>query len=387
MRALISVYNKDGLDKLCKILDSAGCDIYSTGGTLNHIKRLGINVISVEELTGQKEFLGGRVKTLHPKIHGAILADTENPKHLSDLKIFNITPFDFVINNLYPFEEILSNPNSSSEEIIENIDIGGPSMLRAAAKNFSKVAVLVDPKDYEQFSEKFIKNEIDEKYRKNLAKKVFKITSEYDLKIFDYLNNHDIVQDIPDSIYIKQYKIKDLRYGENPHQSSGLFTSNNKGVANAKLLHGKEMSYLNYLDADAAFTASNTFPEKCVSIVKHTNTCGLSYQTNQLEAYHRALKGDPISAFGGIVGLNSELELETALEISKTFFDVIIAPSFSKPAFEILKKKKNIRLLSSNFTNEKYEFRTINGGMLFQEKDNDLDLSSNWNFVTKIKPS
>ena len=386
MRALISVYNKDGLDKLCKTLDSAECDIYSTGGTLDYIKNLGINVISVEELTGQKEFLGGRVKTLHPKIHGAILADTENPKHLSDLKIFNITPFDFVINNLYPFEEVLQNPDSSPEEIIENIDIGGPSMLRAAAKNFSKVAVLVDPKDYELFLEKFVKKEIDEKYRKKLATKVFKITSDYDKKIFDYFNN-DIIQNIPDSINIKQYKIKDLRYGENPHQSSGLFTNNNQGVANAKLLHGKEMSYLNYLDADAAFVASNAFPEKCVSIVKHTNTCGLSYQTNQLEAYKRALKGDPISAFGGIVGLNSELELETALEISKTFYDVIIAPSFSKPAFEILKKKKNIRLLSSNFTNEKYEFRTINGGMLFQEKDNDLDLSSNWNFVTKIKPS
>jgi phosphoribosylaminoimidazolecarboxamide formyltransferase/IMP cyclohydrolase len=387
MRALISVYNKDGLDNLCKILDSAGCDIYSTGGTLDYIKNLEINVTSVEELTGQKEFLRGRVKTLHPKIHGAILADTKNPKHLSDLKIFNIIPFDFVINNLYPFEEILNNPNSSPEEIIENIDIGGPAMLRAAAKNFSNVTVLVDPKDYKQFSEKFIKKEIDSTYRKYLAKKVFKTTSDYDLKIFDYFNNNDIEQKIPDSIYIKQYKVKNLRYGENPHQSSGLFTSNNKGVANAKLLHGKEMSYLNYLDADAAFTASNAFPEKCVSIVKHTNTCGLSYQTNQLEAYNQALKGDPISAFGGIVGLNSKLELDTALEISKTFYDVIIAPSFSKPAFEILKKKKNVRLLSSDFFKEKYEFRTINGGLLFQEKDNDLDKPSNWSFVTKIKPS
>tara|TARA_B110001454_G_scaffold88213_1_gene84483 strand:- start:933 stop:2447 length:1515 start_codon:yes stop_codon:yes gene_type:complete len=386
MRALISVYNKDGLDKLCKTLYSSGCEIYSTGGTLSYIKNLGINVNSVEELTNQKEFLGGRVKTLHPKIHGAILADTDNSDHISDLKTFNITPFDFVINNLYPFEEILSNPNSSPEEIIENIDIGGPSMLRAAAKNFSRVTVLIDPNDYEEFSEKFIKRKIDRNYRKKLAKKVFKITSEYDLKIYDYFNNHNIDQIIPDTIFIKQYKVKDLRYGENPHQSSGIFTSNDKGVANAKLLHGKEMSYLNYLDADAAFTTSNSFPKKCVSIVKHTNSCGLSYQSNQLEAYKLALRGDPVSAFGGIVGLNSEVEVETAKEISKTFYDVVIAPSFSNSAFEILKKKKNIRLLSSDFINEKYEYRTINGGLLFQEKDIDLDKPSNWDFVTKIKP-
>jgi len=386
MKALISVYDKTGLEELCKSLELINCDIYSTGGTLEHIKNMGFKVHSIFEITKHEEILEGRVKTLHPNIHAGILADPENPSHLSDIKKLELELFDIVVNNLYPFEKISNDPNSSYEEIIENIDIGGPSMLRAAAKNYKRMIVLYDSKDYSEISEKLINNKVDLDTRKTLATKIFKITSEYDNKIFKFLNNKNISL-IPENIELNLSKVYDLRYGENPHQKGGVYSNNNQGVANLKLLHGKEMSYLNFLDADAAFYAANSFPEKCVSIVKHTNSCGLSYQIDQITAFKLALRGDPVSAFGGIIGLNSEVEPETATEISKTFFDVIIAPSFSEEAFKILTSKKNIRLVTSKFDQQNFEYRTINGGLLFQEKDNVIKDTSNWDFVTNIKPT
>ena len=386
MKALISVYDKTGLEELCKSLELINCDIYSTGGTLKHIKNMGFKVHSIFKITKHEEILEGRVKTLHPNIHAGILADPENPSHLSDIKKLQLELFDIVVNNLYPFEKISNDTNSSYEEIIENIDIGGPSMLRAAAKNYKRMIVLYDSKDYFEISQKLINNKVDLDTRKTLATKIFKITAEYDNKIFRFLNNKNISL-IPENIELNLSKVYDLRYGENPHQKGGVYSNSNQGVANLKLLHGKAMSYLNFLDADAAFYAANSFPEKCVSIVKHTNSCGLSYQIDQTTAFKLALRGDPVSAFGGIIGLNSEVEPETATEISKTFFDVIIAPSFSEEAFKILTAKKNIRLVTSKFDQQNFEYRTINGGLLFQEKDNVIKDTSNWDFVTKIKPT
>ncbi len=387
MKALISVYDKQGLEQFCDTLESINCEIYSTGGTLKYIKSKGYKVRSITEITNHEEILEGRVKTLHPNIHAGILADTENPNHLSDMKRLNLDIFDIVINNLYPFEKVSTDPNSNFDQIIENIDIGGPSMLRAAAKNFKRMIVLYDPDDYPLISEKLKTGSVDLNIRKYLAIKVFKNTSEYDRKIFDYLNNQNKEDLLPEKLDLNFNKLKDLRYGENPHQKGSVYSNQENGVANLKLLHGKSMSYLNYLDADAAFFAANSFSNKCVSIVKHTNSCGLSSQSNQLEAYKLALRGDPVSAFGGIIGLNTEVELETAKEISKTFYDVIIAPSFSKESLEILTSKKNIRLLTSDFAKQVLDYRTINGGLLVQEKDNDKELSDDWTFVTKIKPS
>jgi len=226
----------------------------------------------------------------------------------------------------------------------------------------------------------------DPETREKLAKKIFKVTSDYDKKIFDFLSKNEEQSIMPSNLDMKLSKISDLRYGENPHQIGAVYSDKKNGVANSTLLHGKAMSYLNYLDADAAFTAANSFPDNCVSIIKHTNSCGLSYHKNQVEAYKLALRGDPVSAFGGIIGLNSELQPETALEISKIFYEVIIAPSFSKEALEILTAKKNIRLIKSTFDDQTKEYRTINGGVLYQEKDNfELD-TSDWEFVTKNKP-
>ncbi len=386
MKALISVYDKNGLDEFCKTLDSLGYEIFSTGGTLDYIKKIGIDAFSISDITNHEEILEGRVKTLHPRIHAGILADPDNSNHNSDIKRLNLKLFDIVVNNLYPFEKVSEDPKSLHEEIIENIDIGGPSMLRAAAKNFKRIIVLYDPKDYSEISKKLINNSVDLQTREKLAKKIFKVTSDYDKKIFDFLSKDDQQSPMPANLDINLSKISDLRYGENPHQMGAVYSDQKNGVANSKLLHGKPMSYLNYLDADAAYISANAFPEMCVSIIKHTNSCGLSYHKSQLEAYKLALRGDPISAFGGIIGLNSELQTETALEISKTFFEVIIAPSFSKQALEILTAKKNIRLLRSTFDNQVKEYRTINGGILYQEKDNfELD-TSQWEIVTKNKP-
>ena len=386
MRALISVYDKTGLDKICRVLTSLNYEIFSTGGTLNHIKNLHIKAQSISEITEFDEILDGRVKTLHPKIHGGILANISNSKHLEELRKYKIEPFDVIINNLYPFEKVINNPNSSEDEIIENIDIGGPSMLRAAAKNFHRVSVLVDPNDYKWFAEKLISKTLSLQDRKKLAFKVFDRTSKYDTNISRYLNSNFDEKDIPDTLKISQNKLFNLRYGENPHQKSGIYSNTNQGVANSKLLHGKAMSYLNFLDADAAFSSANFFSDHTVSIIKHTNACGLSSNNDQLTAYQNALKGDPVSAFGGIIGFNTEVQPDTAKEISKTFYDVVIAPSYSDQAFLILSKKKNIRLLLSKFSKEKYEYRTINGGVLFQEKDNQIEKVSDWNFVTKSKP-
>ena len=386
MQALISVYDKTGLDKICPILIDAGYKIISTGGTFEYLKKIGIKVDSVYSITGESEILNGRVKTLHPKIHAGILADTENVSHLEDLNNLNIDTFDIVINNLYPFEEVVSRKNSTDAQIIENIDIGGPAMLRAAAKNYKRVTVLIDPKDYEMLAEKITKGEIDLPTRKILAKKVFQFVSKYDKAIENYLSNKS-EDDFKNRIDISYHKISDLRYGENPHQKGAIYSNVTNGIANSKLLNGKEMSYLNYLDADSAFTAVNSFPNHCVSIVKHTNACGLSYSSNQLDSYKMALRGDPISAYGGIVGFNTELEEKTAKEMSSMFFDVIIAPSYTIKALEILNKKKNTRILTSNFHKEFFQFRTINGGLLYQEIDNKKDLIKNWDFVTKNKPN
>ena len=386
MRALVSVYDKSGLDKICKILISLNFQIFSTGGTLEYLKKSDIKVKSISEITNFKEILGGRVKTLHPKIHGGILADLSKSDHLKDLENNNIEVFDIIINNLYPFEEVLNDPDSTDEKIIENIDIGGPTMLRAAAKNFKRVSVLIDPNDYDWFSEKLLSDELTIDDRKKLAFKVFDRTANYDLNISKYLSISEKNKNFPNKINITLNKISDLRYGENPHQKSAIYSEQNLGIANSTLLHGKEMSYLNFLDADAAFSSANSFSDHTVSIVKHTNTCGLSSTDNQLESYENALRGDPVSAFGGIVGFNTEVQSKTAIEISKTFYDVIIAPSFSEDAFKILTQKKNIRLLSSNFLQQNYEYRTINGGLLYQEKDNQSPRIEDWDFVTNSKP-
>ena len=379
--ALISVFHKEGLVPIVQKLNELGINIYSTGGTQEFIEAQKISVNKVEDLTGFPSILGGRVKTLHPNIFGGILARRELEDDQIQLEKYNIPEFDLVIVDLYPFEKTVAS-KSSEEEIIEKIDIGGISLIRAAAKNFKDVLIISEMDQYNKLLKILNSNNattsIEE--RKKFAAHAFNISSNYDTVIFNYFNN-----DIKKSFKVSINEKKELRYGENPHQS-GIFYGNLDDMFTQ--LSGKELSYNNLLDIDAAVSLIGEFNETTFAVLKHNNTCGIASRKKLIDAWKDALAGDPISAFGGVLVTNKEVNLETAKEINNLFYEVLIAPSFSIDSLKILKEKKNRVLLQQNKIKlPKIQFRTALNGVLYQDKDLTTDSIDDMKIVTKMTPS
>lgn len=380
--ALISVFHKDGLAPIIQKLNELGITLYSTGGTEKFIKELGINVIPVEDLTSYPSILGGRVKTLHPKVFGGILARRENENDLSQLDIFEIPEIDIVIVDLYPFEQTVAS-GASEQEIIEKIDIGGISLIRAAAKNFKDVICVSSMKQYDTFlkilSDSNGETTMDQ--RKSFAAKAFAVSSHYDTAIFSYLNKSEL------AFRASYDKVSTLRYGENPHQKGYFYGDLHKLFDK---IHGKELSYNNLLDVDAAVNLMNEFTndDPTFIILKHNNACGIAQRQTLKQAYVHALAGDPISAFGGVLISNKEIDVETAIEIHKLFCEVVIAPSFSVEALAILKGKKNRILLIQKSTElPNVQYRTALNGVLFQDKDEKTDNDAEIKTETFIEPN
>ena len=375
MRALVSVSNKEGIVPFVKRLVALGVEVISTGGTKKALQDAGVNVIGISEVTGFPEILDGRVKTLHPMIHGGLLAMRGNENHEAQLKEHNITPIDLVIVNLYPFKETIAKEGTTFEDAIENIDIGGPTMLRSSAKNHQHVTVVVDPVDYEEVATS-LENEgkVSLATRQRLAAKVFRHTAAYDAMISNYLSA-SVGEENPESLTITFEKVQDLRYGENPHQKAAFYKTPFEkpySIASAKQLHGKELSYNNINDADAAIQIVKEFTQPAAVAIKHTNPCGVGVGATTLEAYERAYKADPTSIFGGIVAFNREVDKDTALLLHEIFLEIVIAPSFSSEALDVLKQKKNIRLLTVEFTSNsevEMKYSSVTGGLLVQEED------------------
>ena len=368
--ALISVFHKDGLAPIVQKLNELGVTIYSTGGTEKFIKELGINVIPVEDLTSYPSILGGRVKTLHPKVFGGILARRDNENDLSQLDLFEIPEIDIVIVDLYPFEQTVAS-GASEQENIEKIDIGGISLIRAAAKNFKDVICVSSMKQYDTFLQIMTDSNgtTSINQRKEFAAKAFAVSSHYDSAIFNYLNNSELAfRESFDSV-------STLRYGENPHQK-GYFYGDLDTLFDK--LHGKELSYNNLLDVDAAVNLMNEFVNDIptFAILKHNNACGIAQRNSLKQAYVDALAGDPISAFGGVLISNKEIDAVTSIEIHKLFCEVVIAPSYSQQALDILKGKKNrIILVQKNIELPKTQYRTALNGVLFQDANNKMWIS------------
>ena len=385
-RALVSVYDKSGLLELGKALADAGVEILSTGSTAKTLSAAGIPVTAVEDYTGFPEMMGGRVKTLHPSIHGGILADQNNPDHMSAINKIGIAPFDLIVINLYPFAETVASTNDFAE-CIEQIDIGGPSMLRGAAKNHGSVAVISDPSQYERLHLALSQGGFDSEERRILALETFRRTGEYDIAIATWLGEQTgKSEEWRGEVW---EKLAGLRYGENPHQSAAVYRNSGRsssGIANAKQLHGKEMSFNNYTDADAALRAAFDHAEPCVAIIKHANPCGIAIASDIATAHARAHACDPVSAFGGVVAANRTVTKAMAEKLAEIFTEVVIAPSFEKEAIEILSKKPAIRILTiEGYAIPAMELRPISGGVLIQDTDlvdADGDIASSWKQVS-----
>ncbi|WP_096187011.1 bifunctional phosphoribosylaminoimidazolecarboxamide formyltransferase/IMP cyclohydrolase [Evansella halocellulosilytica] len=393
-RALVSVSDKTGIIPFVQSLEELGIEVISTGGTKRALQEAGINVIGIEEVTGFPEIMDGRVKTLHPNIHGGLLAVRDNEAHLAALKEQGIGLIDFVIVNLYPFQETIEKKDTTFNDAIENIDIGGPSMIRAAAKNHKDVAIIVDASDYDGVLEELKENvgELSGERKRKLAAKAFRHTASYDALIAEYLTNQT-GEEAPEKLTVT-YNLKQmLRYGENPHQQAAFYErplGNPASIANATQLHGKELSYNNINDADAALAVVRDFKEPAVAAIKHMNPCGVGIGDNIFEAYTKAYEADSVSIFGGIVASNRAIDGITAAKMKEIFLEIIIAPDFSEEALAILTEKKNLRLLKVDFThNEPSEQRitTVSGGALMQETDTlsfeDVSVTN----PTKRKPS
>ena len=394
-RALVSVSNKEGLVEFCSFLqEEHQVEIISTGGTLRTLLDSGVKAIDISNFTGFPEMMDGRVKTLHPKVHGGILARRDMDQEV--MKENDIKEIDLVVVNLYPFVETISKPETTLEIAIENIDIGGPSMLRSAAKNNKYVGVVVDPTDYDLVLDELQKNEgcISEKRRFELAAKAFSHTAAYDTAISNYLSA-DQNKDFQENIFSK-YQLKEvLRYGENPHQKAAFYIDSedsvNSGVSNSSQLQGKQLSYNNIADTDAAFECVKEFDEPACVIVKHANPCGVATEKNIFEAYEKAFSSDPTSAFGGIIALNRELDKKTAERIiDNQFVEVIIAPGVTEEAIEITKTKENVRVLNTKKLGPQvkgYKFLSVTDGMLVQETDNGIVKNEDLKIVSKRQPS
>ena len=391
-RAIISVSDKQGLKQLSETLIKYNIEIFSTGGTLKFLQDNNIPATAVENYTGFPEMLDGRVKTLHPKIHGGILAKRDNPDHLKSLAQHNILEFDLVCINLYPFEEVIKKSDFSFEEAIENIDIGGPSMIRAAAKNYQDVAVIVDPSQYDSFIERMEKDNgaLSGEYLFELAVHAFNRTGSYDSIISDYLNT--LQGDFfPKTLNLTLNKKQELRYGENPHQKASFYSAGLHKNLPWECMHGKELSYNNILDLDAALHVISEFTIPVCAIFKHTNPCGVAAGKTQLENLQNAMKADPVSYFGGIVAFNQPVKKDTAETLGKEFLEIIIAPDYDADAYSILSSKKNLRLVKipemKAIHSKMLEIKSSAFGFLLQETDRHRLTKEDIKIVTKTKAS
>ena len=386
-RVLISVSDKTGIVDFAKGLSQKGYDVISTGGTYALLKEQGIEVIGISQVTNFPEIMDGRVKTLHPAVHGGILARRSDLSHMETLEEHNIAPIDMVVVSLYPFQKTIEKPGVTFEDAVENIDIGGPTMIRAAAKNHEFVTVVVDPGDYDSVLEELETGDISTDKRKALAAKAFRHTAAYDALIASYLTE----EEFPERLTLTYYKKQSLRYGENPHQKAALYSEllPQNAVTTAKKLHGKELSYNNIGDADVALEMVKEFTRPAAVAVKHMNPCGVGLGETIFEAYERAFSADPVSIFGGIVALNREVDETTAEKLNEIFLEIIIAPGFTAEALEILTNKKNLRLLQADTTKKDSgkQLTSVGGGLLVQDNDNygfdDMTLT----FPTKRKPT
>lgn len=387
-RALISVYNKNGLPDLAESLYKKGVEIISTGGTASFLESLGLKVKKISDLTGFPEILNGRVKTLHPAVHSGILADKSKECHLEELKKFNFLPIDLVVVNLYPFEQVIKNP-CSMEEAIEYIDIGGPTLARAAAKNFKTTCVIMDPEDYPQLLKEIENGGVSYEFRKKMAQKAFSITSHYDYVISNYLDSK--LEIFPDLLQINLKRVMVLRYGENPHQRGVLYKieGEKEGMHNFYQYQGKELSFNNFLDMDSGISIVSKFNRPCCAIIKHTNPCGVALGMDLKEAWEKALECDPVSAFGGIVVFNGLVERSLAEKLVEIFLEVVLAPSFEENALELFSKKKNLRIISLSTIKDKtgLDFKRIFGGFLVQEWEDHEEKREDFKVVTKKKPN
>jgi phosphoribosylaminoimidazolecarboxamide formyltransferase/IMP cyclohydrolase len=403
-RAIISVTDKSGIEVFAKGLSQMGVEIISTGGTAELLKKAGIMVIGISNYTGFPEMLDGRLKTLHPKIHGGILGQRDKNEHVKQMEKHGILPIDMVVVNLYAFEDTIAK-GCSLEEAIENIDIGGPTMIRAAAKNHKDVAVVVAPSDYQNIIEEMKKNNgsLSPATRFYLAKKVFQLTARYDGAISNYLGRVEdgaIKKDFPDTLTVQVEKVQDLRYGENPHQQAAFYREIRRQpedkkepcIANAKQLHGKELSFNNILDLNSAIELAKEFHEPSCVIIKHNNPCGVAMsKAGLIDAYQKAMSCDRVSAFGGIIAVNRTMDAKTAKEMGQLFLEAIAAPGFDEDALKILKDKKNLRLLeTSEFTAHMpefkgYDLKKVNGGLLVQTAD--IECAQDLKTATKRGPS
>ncbi len=422
-RALISVSDKTGIVEFAQQLKNYNVEIISTGGTAKALRENGVEAVEVSDVTGFPEMMDGRVKTLHPKIHGAFLALRDNDEHVEAMRTHDITPIDLVVINLYPFEQTIENENVELAEAVEQIDIGGPAMIRSASKNWRDVAVITDSKLYDQVLKEMAETNgaISLKTRQRLAALAYTRTSYYDLAISSYLSSQlsqedleflephnpfgdlsfiemeeemadsDAVEDtLPNSACIQLAKVADLRYGENPHQKAALYDSGDRGgIATAEQLHGKEMSFNNYVDAEAAWRIAQDFEMRAVAIIKHTNPSGMGIGESNIAAYQRALATDPVSAFGGIVALNRKADVDVAKAINKVFTEVVIAPDFDEDALAVFRKKKNLRVLkvANRVDSAALEYKQISGGFLVQDQDNLVVTADYLKFVSERKPS
>ncbi|MDR4945256.1 bifunctional phosphoribosylaminoimidazolecarboxamide formyltransferase/IMP cyclohydrolase [Neobacillus cucumis] len=374
-RALISVSDKNGITDFARELVSLGFELISTGGTKKALQEQGIPVMSVSDVTGFPEILEGRVKTLNPFIHGGLLSKHDNPDHLKQLEEHGIQPIQLVCVNLYPFQQTIAKPDVTVADAIENIDIGGPSMLRASAKNHQYLTVVVDPADYGTVIEELKAQDTTTfETRRKLAAKVFRHTAAYDALIAEYMTNL-AQEETPETLTVTYDLKQSLRYGENPHQQAAFYRKplgSTFSIANAVQLHGKELSYNNINDADAALQIVKEFTEPAAVAVKHMNPCGVGTGENVFEAFTKAFEADPVSIFGGIIALNREVDADTAAKLHEIFLEIIIAPSYSEEALATLTAKKNLRLLTIPFNDEKkpeLKMTTIEGGLLVQEQD------------------
>ena len=393
-RALISVSNKTGIVEFAKRLVACGYEIISTGGTAKVLEEAGLPVIGISQLTGFPECLDGRVKTLHPVVHAGLLAMRSNPEHMAQIEKLGINTIDIVAVNLYPFKATISKPNVTFEDAVENIDIGGPTMIRAAAKNYQDVAVVVDPKDYEKVLCELENGEISLDTKKYLQYKVFAHTAVYDSMISNYLAEKLDIR-YPDSITFAYEKAQDMRYGENPHQGASYYSEEflrAGSLSKAKQLWGKELSYNNINDANGALELVKEFDEPCVVASKHANPCGVGIGKTIHEAYIKAYESDPVSVFGGILAINGIVDEATAKEINKIFIEIVIAEGFTKEALDVLTQKKNIRLLElpdikARREKTAYDMKKVYGGLLVQDYDETLFAPENLKVVTKRAPT
>jgi len=395
-RAILSVTDKTGLVDFARRLSALGIELISTGGTAKLLRESGITVKDISDLTGFPEMLDGRVKTLHPKVHGGILHRRDAPKHVAAVKDHGIQPIDMVVVNLYAFEKTASKAGVAFEELIENIDIGGPSMIRSAAKNFHDVAIVTSPSDYDSIADELQLNsgQLSKETKWRLAQKAFATTAAYDSAIASTLeritpDKVELNQDtFPNTLRFSFHKTLDLRYGENPHQKAAMYSDGSgKGVANARQLQGKELSFNNIVDLQAAWDLAQEFDEPVVAIIKHTNPCGTATGKTLAEAYKRALECDPVSAFGGVIGVNRPVDLSAAEEMHKLFLEVIAAPSFDEAAKDKFASKRNLRLVEVMPANQEWILKNVSGGMLVQDADVRTLQDSDLRVVTKRPPT